>query len=49
MIRLWNVKTGVEIARPEIDPAVLCIAARPDSRINAGDNLGRLHWLEIVD
>jgi hypothetical protein len=52
MIRLWDVKTGVETARLQIDGAVLCIAALPalpDSRINAGDNLGRLQWLELVD
>jgi hypothetical protein len=49
MIRLWDVKTGVETARLEIDGAILCIAARPDSHINAGDNVWRLHWLETVD
>jgi WD40 repeat protein len=48
-IRLWDVKSGAESARLEIDAAVRCVATLPDSRVVAGDDLGRLHWLEIVD
>jgi hypothetical protein len=40
---------GAEAARLEIDGAVTCLAALPDGRLVAGDSLGRLHWLEIVE
>jgi hypothetical protein len=48
-IRLWNVKTGAETARLEIDAALRSVAALPDGRVVAGDDLGLVHWLEIVD
>jgi WD40 repeat protein len=48
-IRLWDLARGVEIARLEVDGAVTCLAALPDCRLVAGDALGRLHWLEIVE
>ena len=54
-IRLWDVQTGSchEITRLEVDAPVTCLAslllAAPlDGRLVAGDQLGRLHWLEIV-
>ena len=51
-IRLWDVKRGAEaakeIARLEIDAIVFCLIALSDGRLVAGDQLGRLHWLEIV-
>jgi WD40 repeat protein len=49
-VRLWDVRlgTGREVARLELDAAVICLAALPDGRLLAGDQLGRLHWLEIV-
>ena len=48
-IRLWDVTAGAETARLEIDAPIRCIAALPSGRLVAGDALGRLHWLEIVD
>ena len=48
-IRLWNLKTTAEITRLEIDAAVLCLIALHDGRLVAGDALGRLHWLDILD
>ncbi len=48
-IRLWDVTAGAETARLEIDAPIPCIAALPSGRLVAGDSLGRLHWLEIVD
>jgi WD40 repeat protein len=48
-IRLWDVKTGAETARLEVDAALNSVAALPDGRVVAGDELGFVHWLEIVD
>jgi hypothetical protein len=31
------------------DAPINCISALPAARLIAGDDLGRLHWLEIVD
>jgi hypothetical protein len=33
----------------ETDAPINCISALPAARVIAGDDLGRLHWLEIVD
>ena len=48
-IRLWEPKTGQEIARLDMDAGVTCLAALPDGRLVAGDEKGKLHWIEIVD
>jgi WD40 repeat protein len=48
-IRLWNLATRAEMAQLEVDAAVYCLAALPDCRLIAGDGLGRLHWLEILE
>jgi WD40 repeat protein len=48
-IRLWDIATQREIVRLEVDAPVSCLVALPDGRLVAGDDLGRLHWLEIVD
>ncbi len=48
-IRLWDVKTGAEIACLETDAPIACLLALSTSRLVAGDSLGRLHWLEVVD
>ena len=48
-IRLWDVTAGGETARLEIDAPIPCLAALPFGRLVAGDAIGRLHWLEIVD
>jgi hypothetical protein len=48
-IRLWELASGNEITRLEVDAAVLCLAALPDGRLIAADALGRLHWLEIAE
>ena len=47
-IRLWNIASSKEIVRLEVDAPVFCLAALPDGRLVAGDQIGRLHWLEIV-
>lgn len=51
IIRLWDIAAGSgrEIARLEIDARVQCIVVLPDHRLVAGDALGRLHWLKIVE
>lgn len=53
-IRLWDSRTGHEIIRLEVDAPVLCLCALPSlngsgRRLVAGDEIGRLHWLEIVE
>ncbi|HXW28795.1 MAG TPA: NB-ARC domain-containing protein [Xanthobacteraceae bacterium] len=48
-IRLWDTTTQHEIARLEFDAPIYCVAALPNSRLVVGDELGQLHWLEIVD
>jgi WD40 repeat protein len=48
-IRLWDVATGADCARLEVYASVQCLAAISPNRLVAGDTLGRLHWLEIVD
>jgi WD40 repeat protein len=47
-IRLWDVTTGAEAARLEADAPLICLTARADLHLVAGDTLGRLHWLEVV-
>jgi len=39
-VRLWDLPTGREACRLEVDAAVLCLAAIPEDRIVAGDQLG---------
>jgi WD40 repeat protein len=48
-IRLWDLNTGTETARLETDAPILCLAIMPSGHLVAGDRLGRLHWLEVVD
>ncbi len=48
-VRLWATKAGAEHTRLEVDAAVECLIALPDGRFVAGDQIGRLHWLEILD
>jgi WD40 repeat protein len=48
-IRLWNVATGAETARLELDAPVGALAAIAPNRLVAGDSVGRLHWLEVLD
>jgi WD40 repeat protein len=48
-IRLWDVAVRQEISRLEVDAPVHCLTALRSNRLVAGDQLGRLHWLEIVD
>jgi WD40 repeat protein len=47
-IRLWDVDRAKEIACLEVDAGVLSLAALPDGNLVAGDDICRLHWLEIV-
>jgi NB-ARC domain/APAF-1 helical domain/WD domain, G-beta repeat len=49
-VRLWDVALQQEISRLEVDAPIMCLTAlRSDSRFIAGDQLGRLHWLQIID
>ncbi len=53
-VRLWDPATGVELCRLELDGTVHSLAFLPDPdgdgwRLIAGDALGRLHWLRVVD
>jgi hypothetical protein len=40
---------GAETARLEFDAGIEAIALVALNRIVAGDALGRLHWLEVLD
>jgi WD40 repeat protein len=48
-IRLWDVVIQQEISRLEVDAPVNCLNALRYGRLVAGDQLGRLHWLQVVD
>ena len=48
-IRLWDAATATETTRLEVDAPVSSVIGLPGSRLVAGDRLGRLHWLAIVD
>lgn len=48
-IRLWDMAGGIETARLEVDASVECVLATGARQLVAGDALGRLHWLEIID
>jgi len=48
-IRLWDVTAGAETARLETDAPIHCVLALSTTHLVAGDSLGRLHWLEVVD
>jgi WD40 repeat protein len=48
-IRLWDLNTAAETTNLETDAPINCLTALSVARLVAGDNLGRLHWLEVVD
>ncbi len=53
-VRLWDPATGIELCRLELDRPIHCLAVPPPytryvCRVVAGDEDGRLHWLEILD
>jgi WD40 repeat protein len=48
-IRLWDVRSGAETASLETDTPINSLTALPAARLVAGDAIGRLHWLEVVD
>jgi WD40 repeat protein len=48
-IRIWDTCVDREITRLEIDGPVASLAQLGFGRLVAGDNFGRLHWLEVVD
>jgi len=47
-IRLWDLESRREITRLELDACVTSVLSLSDQNLIAGDNLGRLHWLEVV-
>jgi WD40 repeat protein len=48
-VRLWDLATGRERGRIEVDASVLCLITLADGTVIAGDRLGRIHWLEIIE
>jgi WD40 repeat protein len=48
-IRLWDLATGEEVARLELDASVTALVAVGPNRLVAGDQGGILHCLEILD
>jgi WD40 repeat protein len=49
-LRLWDLKDGKEILTFTLDATVTaCIAAQDNRTIIAGDNFGRMHFLQLVE
>ena len=48
-IRVWDVTSGAEVARLEVDAPITALVAVGPNRLVAGDQGGRLHWLEVLD
>jgi WD40 repeat protein len=48
-IRLWDIAAEREVARLEVGASVECLVVLGDASLGAGDYLGRLHLLEIVN
>jgi WD40 repeat protein len=51
-IRLWELFARSEVSRLEVDAPIECLIALtavPGIHLIAGDQIGRLHWLEVVD
>jgi WD40 repeat protein len=48
-LRLWNLRSRTVTACLEVDAPIVSLIAHHDCRLVAGDNLGRLHWLMVVD
>jgi WD40 repeat protein len=48
-IRLWDLAARCDIARIEVDAPVTRLAAHSSGYLVAGDGIGRLHWLTIVE
>jgi hypothetical protein len=48
-IRLCDVAVQREISRLEVDAPVYCLTAVRSNHLVAGDQLGRLHWLQVLD
>jgi WD40 repeat protein len=49
-LRLWDLEDGAELAAFHADAAIHCCAVAQDrNRIVAGDDLGRIHVLDILD
>jgi WD40 repeat protein len=48
-IRVWDLNRGFELCRLEIDAPVRSLAKLTENSMLAGDAIGRLHWLEIID
>jgi WD40 repeat protein len=48
-LKVWDLESGTEVAAFTCDAAAECCACVGDSRLVAGDALGRLHWLELVE
>jgi WD40 repeat protein len=48
-IRLWDTRNAKEMTRLEVEAPAVSIAAQTDDCLVAGDKMGWLHWLKIVD
>ncbi len=48
-LKVWDLESGAEIASFACDAAAVCCAFLDSNRLVAGDGLGRLHWLELVE
>lgn len=48
-IRLWDLSTCVETVRLETDAPIHSLIALPSGGLVAGDHIGRLHWLGLIE
>jgi hypothetical protein len=48
-IRLWDLHSGAETARLEVDAPIWSCAVLAGDSLVIGDSTGRLHWLEILN
>jgi WD40 repeat protein len=46
-VRIWDLESGVELARFTLDAAVRAVAVAPDGVIAAGDVAGRVHMFRL--
>ena len=48
-VRVWDTNTGAQITRLDVDASIQCLTVRHMDEVVAGDTLGRLYWLKVLD
>ena len=47
-VRIWDIAQRIEIACLEVDISVTALISLPNDRLVVGDQVGQLHWLEML-